>query len=81
MSITREDALRLFYERYPSHIVDVRQVEEFLPERCALLHAPSNCWFIIFSLGEFPGFRSSNLVCVSKETGQFVYEGTANDEG
>jgi hypothetical protein len=84
-STTRADALIIFHQRYPPHIVSWFEVTDTLPERCKPLHLfyhPfPDCWFILFSLPERPALQSSRLFAVAKRDGAIVYDGSANDEG
>jgi hypothetical protein len=40
------------------------------------------CWFLMFSDEEIiTRLQSSRLVAISKNTGEIIYDGDANDEG
>jgi len=79
MSITRNEALRRFDERYRSPELEIHDVSENKPKDCYL--ANSDAWFIRFSIDRFPVCRPSRLVCVSKSDGRVLYDGSACDEG
>jgi len=40
-----------------------------------------NCWYILSAASDSPMLASSRLIAVSKETGEVLYDGSANDEG
>ena len=79
--ITRNAALGAFYERYSPERVSIGWVSDVIPSNCHPFAVPQNCWFISFCPREIFRLNSSSLVGVSKETGEIVYEGSANDEG
>jgi hypothetical protein len=82
MSISRDEALAVFHQRYPPATVHSFTIHDALPDNCALYKPPTNCWFIIFAENPLPmRLQSSRLVAISKNTGQIVYDGDANDEG
>jgi hypothetical protein len=40
-----------------------------------------NCWYILSSFSDSPMLASSRLIAISKETGEILFDGSANDEG
>ena len=80
MSITRDEALRRFDERYRSPELRIHQVTESKPRDCYLV-AEFDAWFIRFSIDRFPGLQPSRILCISKSDGRILYDGTASDEG
>lgn len=82
MSISRDEALTVFHRRYPSATVNVFRITDTLPDNCAVYNRPTDCWFVLFSNEQIiTRLQSSRLVAVSKDTGEIVYDGDANDEG
>jgi hypothetical protein len=82
VSISKDQALAVFYEHYPKVAVHRVTITETLPTNCAVYAPPTNCWFVMFLEDEFPWrLRSSRLVAISKSTGEIVYDGDAGDEG
>jgi hypothetical protein len=82
MSISREQALALFHQRYPRGTVHHVDITDTLPPGCAVYDCPTNCWFVRFLDEEIiTRLKSSRLVAVSKSTGEIVYDDSANDEG
>ena len=83
MNISREQALEVFHKRYPRGTVNVFSVTQTVPDRCAVyMPPPRNCWFILFLEEPFPmRLQSSRIVVISKDTGEIVEDGVANDEG
>ena len=79
MSITRDEALRCFAERYRSPEIQIHDVSDSRPMECYL--ADANAWFIRFSIDRLPGVRPSRLLCISKSNGRILYDGSASDEG
>ena len=78
MSITRNEALRRFNERYRNPELQIHDVSESKPKD--FYSADGNAWFIRFSTDRFPGFRPSRLLYISKSDGQILYDGSASDE-
>ncbi len=82
-TITKEQALDISKK----HIFDgleAFQVTDTLPEACRVYNAPKEgCWYILYPSHFEPGtnIESSRLICVSKSTGQILYDGSASDEG
>jgi hypothetical protein len=82
MSISRDQALAMFHERYPQGTVNRVEISDTLPTRCCLYNAPTDSWFVLFSTDEFlDRLQSGRLMAISKTTGEIVYDGDANDEG
>jgi hypothetical protein len=82
MSISREQALAVFHQRYPPGTVHWVEITDTLPANCNVYIRPIDCWFVLFSLEEFISrLQSSRLVAISKQTGEVVYDGDAGDEG
>jgi hypothetical protein len=82
MSVSREQALAVFHERYPRGTVHWIEITDTLPDRCAVYNRPADCWFVLFSEERLiTRLCSSRLVAVSKSTGEIVYDDRANDEG
>ena len=82
MSISKEQALAAFHERYPQGTVHSVEITDSLPDRCAVYNRPASCWFVLFLEEKLiTRLRSSRLVAVSKSTGKIVYDGDANDRG
>jgi hypothetical protein len=82
ISISGDQALTLFHRRYPRELVYRVHITDTLPDNCAVNNRPTNCWFLLFSDEEIiTRVQSSRLVAVSKNTGEIIYDGDANDEG
>jgi hypothetical protein len=80
MSISRDQALTVFHRRYRRELVYRVHITDTLPDNCAVYNRPTNCWFLLFSDEEFAArLQSSRLVAVSKNTGEIIYDGDAND--
>ena len=79
MTITRDEALRRFDERYRSPEIQIHDVSENKPKDC--YSAEFDGWFIRFSMDSFPGCRPSRVLCISKSDGRVLYDGSACDEG
>jgi len=80
MTVTRDDALRIFGERYRSPELEIWSVSdrEVETEVCP---PQRNVWSIAFALEPFDRLQSSRRVCISKCDGQIVFDGWAHDEG
>ena len=60
----------------------IYSITGFLPDNCLVYNCPENCWFVLCdSDPKILGLKSSRLICVSKETGKIMYDGSANNEG
>jgi hypothetical protein len=82
ISISRDQALTVFHRRYPPELVCRVHITDTLPDNCGVPNRPTNCWFLLFSDEEIiTRLQSSRLVAVSKNTGEIIYDGDANDEG
>jgi hypothetical protein len=82
MSISRDQALTVFHRRYPPERVYRVHITDTLPDNCGAHNRPTNCWFLMFSDEEIiTRLQSSRLVAISKNTGEIIYDGDANDEG
>lgn len=76
--ISREQALEIAKH---SAAVPATDVSDQAPAGCRVYAMPANCWYILFRHG-VPGLLgSSRLVCVSKDDGRILYDGSANEEG
>lgn len=76
--ISRDQALTVFYRRYPRELVYRVHITDILPDNCAVYDRPTDCWFVLFSDEEIvPHLQSSRLVAVSKNTGEIIYDGRA----
>ena len=40
-----------------------------------------NCWYILSAVSDFPMLASRRLIAISKETGEILFDGLANNEG
>jgi hypothetical protein len=82
MSISRDQALTVFHRRYPPERVYRVHITDTLSDNCGVHNGPTNCWFLMFSDEEIiTRLQSSRLVAISKNTGEIIYDGDANDEG
>jgi hypothetical protein len=82
MSISRDEGLAVFHQQYPPATVDVFTITDTLPGNCVVYNPPTNCWFILFLENPLRmRLQSSQVVAISKSTGEIVYDGSANDEG
>jgi hypothetical protein len=82
ISISRDQALTLFHRRYPRELVYRVHITDTLPDNCGVPNRPADCWFVLFSDEKIiTRLQSSRLVAVSKNTGEIIYDGDANDEG
>jgi len=70
MALTRDDALKVFHERYRSPELVVHRVAN-----------DNNGWGIRYSLTTEPVLRPSRLVLISKIDGRILFDGSASDEG
>ena len=76
--ISRDQALTVFYRRYPRELVYRVHITDILPDNCAVYDRPTDCWFVLFSDEEIvTHLQSSRLVAVSKNTGEIIYDGRA----
>ena len=73
MSISRNEALRRFDQRYRSSELRIHDVSESQPKD--FYSADVNAWFIRFSIDPFPCVRPSRILCVSKSDGKILYDG------
>ena len=48
MSISREQALTVFYQRHPSQIIRSFEITDTLPQGCSIYNCPKDCWFVRF---------------------------------
>jgi hypothetical protein len=83
MTVTRDDALRIFSERYPSPEFRIYRITD---SHAAVTMFPiqHDVWYITFlpqSTEPFGRLECSRLVCISKPDGQIVFDGFACDEG
>jgi hypothetical protein len=80
--VSREEALAIVRRKVGEDKSVQIQVFSEMPENCRVygLPANSNCWFVLVSEGK-NGIRPSRLICVSKEDGSIIYDGSAGDEG
>jgi hypothetical protein len=84
MSLSRNEALRMFNERYRSPELTVYAIGDTDvkgPERDPISGWMPNAWYIRCSLDDAPIIRPSRVVCVSKADGRIVFDGDACDEG
>ena len=84
MSLSRNEALHIFNERYRSPTLEILAVGDTDvkgPERDPIFRWAPNAWYIRFSLDDSPMLLPSRLVCISKADGQILFDGDASDEG
>ena len=80
--INKEKALEIAREHALRVELDIFDITDSLPPGCSVYNAPKDCWYISCSYNlPFHALTSSRLICVSKTTGEVVYDGSANDEG
>ena len=81
MTVTRDDALRIFGERYGSLEVEIWNISDREVET-EVYPIQYNVWSIAFGPVE-PSrlIQASRRVCISKCDGQIVFDGWARDEG
>jgi hypothetical protein len=48
MSISREQALAVFHQRYPRETLYWVEITDTLPANCNVYMRPTNCWFVLF---------------------------------
>ncbi|MCK9554959.1 hypothetical protein M0R36_03975 [bacterium] len=82
--LTKEEALTIAQKHISSHLnsnIKITYIENTL--RHGRLYAtPKDCWYIYFdSNPDIIGLKSSDLICISKKTGEIKYMGSASDEG
>jgi hypothetical protein len=76
--ISRDQALTVFHRLYPRELVYRVHITDILPDNCAVYNRPTDCWFVLFSDEEIiTHLQSSQLVAVSKNTGEIIYDGRA----
>jgi acyl-CoA thioester hydrolase len=83
--MTESDALNIF-NKYIQNKPDIEvfKITDSLPDNCSPYGAPrEGCWYVLCS--SHPGqsyiICSSRLIAISKESGEVIYDGSANDEG
>ena len=79
MAISRDQAIVIFGKRYRSPDLQIFEVGQ--RERDVTWPYRPNSWFVKFVPDSLPILRSSQLFCVSRETGEILYDGPAFDEG
>lgn len=57
------------------------EITDGIPDGCCVYNAPTNCWSARLSLGIHGLLCSSRLICISKDDGRVLYDGSAEDEG
>jgi hypothetical protein len=84
--LTEQDALNIFkkYIEQDKQRKDVFRITDSLPVNCSSYGLPKqDCWYVFCS--SHPGqpyiICSSRLIAISKESGEVIYDGSANDEG
>ena len=80
MACEKLHALRAFRERYRSSELLICGVQDGT-DGLSGWQLPTNVWAIMFLTEVVPILRSSRIVCVSKETGEIVYDGWLCDDG
>src|ERR1051325_1776195 len=80
--VSREEALAIVEQKVGKDKAAQFRVFSEMPENCRVygLPANSNCWFVLVGEGE-NRISPSRLICVSKEDGTILYDGSAGDEG
>lgn len=83
MTVTQDDALRIFSARYGSPDIRIYGITENDTE-VKMFPAQHNVWYVTFVVQSeevLSRLECSRLVCISKSDGQIVYDGFACDEG
>ena len=60
---------------------EIFRVAGELPGNCAVYNAPTNCWYVLCSGNVENALTSSRLICICRDTGDVLYDGSAGDEG
>ena len=80
--VPKEKALAIATEHASRVEPRIFDITDSLPSNCAPYGAPKDCWYIFCSYDPTSYcLRSSRLICVSKTTGEVIYDGSAQDEG
>ena len=82
--VTSDEALNLLKQHLFGKDVKIYGISESLPDNCAVCGLPENvsCWYILMLPDLHPTcLASSRMVCISKDTGEILYDGPAGDEG
>ena len=84
MVINKEKALDIAIRKIRQDIPEIYYIGEELPGNCTIYRVwDEPCWYILCAGCTFHRglLTSSRLICVSRETGRILYDGSANDEG
>lgn len=77
--IDREQALAIVRQITQAEIY---RLTDSLPEGCHPYGAPAgNCWYALVSRGSPGPLTSSRLICISRDDGRVLFDGSAGDEG
>ena len=82
-NISKDQALEI----YKAHIAEDNQqifkITDSIPSNINVYGLPSEeCWYILCSYHPHAHLiSSSRLICISKNTGRILFDGSANDEG
>ena len=80
--INKEKALEIATKQVLRVTPSIYKITDSLPSNCAIWGSPKNCWYVFYSYNLNPNvIESSSVMCISKETGEILYNGSANDEG
>lgn len=81
--ISKEAAIKIFLD-YLDGDVHIYSISDVVPYRDRLWNFPDgiDCWCITFTR-DIVSFviRSSQLIAISKDTGDIIFDGSCNDEG
>lgn len=79
--ITKQQAIEIVRAVAGAKLGQDVQVTDGLPPGCNPYGAPTKCWAVRFSRGIPMMLCSSRLICISKDDGRVLYDGSADDEG
>jgi|GEM_PF-2217431 len=84
--ITREEAVQKAREEIADTFVkSIQEISDILPDNCRIYmpeRQEKSCWYIFFTPdNSLSILQSTRVIAISKETGEVIYNGSANDEG